>query len=181
MALVNQINNKQTLNFLTDEGLLPNYAFPEAGITLRSVLWRRKEGGEAREYQNTTFEYERPASTALAELAPLNNFYAGGHKVEIEQIDLKVSEPENWRICSHCNYSENIDQTGDQHKYCPKCGTPGWADAGQNHAAETSPFMPAPAHVIARSATRATAVNLLSSSVSYWLVSKRRCIGGIRD
>ncbi|MBL7320159.1 helicase, partial [Escherichia coli] len=42
MALVNQINNKQTLNFLTDEGLLPNYAFPEAGITLRSVLWRRK-------------------------------------------------------------------------------------------------------------------------------------------
>ncbi|HAJ4486575.1 TPA: DEAD/DEAH box helicase, partial [Escherichia coli] len=131
MALVNQINNKQTLNFLTDEGLLPNYAFPEAGITLRSVLWRRKEGGEAREYQNTTFEYERPASTALAELAPLNNFYAGGHKVEIEQIDLKVSEPENWRICSHCNYSENIDQTGDQHKYCPKCGTPGWADAGQ--------------------------------------------------
>lgn len=47
MALVNQINNKQTLNFLTDEGLLPNYAFPEAGITLRSVLWRRKEGESA--------------------------------------------------------------------------------------------------------------------------------------
>ena len=131
MTLVNQINNKQTLNFLTDEGLLPNYAFPEAGITLRSVLWRRKEGGDAREYQNTTYEYERPASAAIAELAPLNNFYAGGHKVEIEQIDLKVSEPEHWRICSHCNYSENIDQTGDQHKFCPKCGTPGWADAGQ--------------------------------------------------
>lgn len=131
MSLVNQINNKQTLNFLTDEGLLPNYAFPEAGITLRSVLWRRKDEGEGKEYQSTTYEYERPASTALAELAPLNNFYAGGHKVEIEQIDLKVSEPEHWRICSHCNYSENIDQTGDAHKYCPKCGTPGWADAGQ--------------------------------------------------
>jgi DEAD/DEAH box helicase domain-containing protein len=133
MALVNQINNKQTLNFFTDEGLLPNYAFPEAGITLRSVLWRRKdnEGSEVKEYQNTTYEYERPASTALAELAPLNNFYAGGHKVEIEQIDLKLSEPENWRICCHCNYSENIDQSGDPHKYCPKCGSPGWADAGQ--------------------------------------------------
>lgn len=133
MALVNQINNKQTLNFFTDEGLLPNYAFPEAGITLRSVLWRRKdsEGSEVKEYQNTTYEYERPASTALAELAPLNSFYAGGHKVEIEQIDLKLSEPENWRICCHCNYSENIDQSGDQHKSCPKCGSPGWADAGQ--------------------------------------------------
>ncbi|MCW0937423.1 DEAD/DEAH box helicase [Pantoea sp. RG18] len=130
-SLVRQINDKQTLNFLTDEGLLPNYAFPEAGVTLRSVLWRRKEGGPERESQNTTYEYERPAATALAELAPLNNFYAGGHKVEIEQIDLNVSKPENWRICSHCNYSENIDQTGDQHKYCPKCGTPVWADAGQ--------------------------------------------------
>ncbi|HDN9016128.1 TPA: DEAD/DEAH box helicase [Aeromonas salmonicida] len=131
MALVNQINNKQTLNFLTDEGLLPNYAFPEAGITLRSVLWRRNEGVNGKAFQHTTYEYERPAATALAELAPLNNFYAGGHKVEIEQIDLKVSEPEHWRICSHCNYSENIDQSGDPHKYCPKCGTPGWADAGQ--------------------------------------------------
>lgn len=131
MDLVKQINSKQTLNFMTDEGILPNYAFPEAGVTLRSVLWRRKEGGESPEYQNTTFEYERPASAAIAELAPLNNFYAGGHKVEIEQIDLKVSEPEHWRICSHCNYSENIDQTGDQYKYCPKCGSPGWADAGQ--------------------------------------------------
>lgn len=132
-ALVSQINNKQTLNFFTDEGLLPNYAFPEAGVTLRSVLWRRKgkEGEPNVAYENTTYEYERPASSALAELAPLNNFYAGGHKVEIEQIDLKVSEPENWRICCHCNYSENIDESGDPHKYCPKCGTPGWADAGQ--------------------------------------------------
>ncbi|MFM5260284.1 DEAD/DEAH box helicase [Aeromonas veronii] len=130
-ALVSQINNKQTLNFLTDEGILPNYAFPEAGITLRSVLWRKNENEEGRSYQTATYEYERPASTALAELAPLNSFYAGGHKVEIEQIDLKVSEPEHWRLCSHCNHSENIDQNGDPHKYCPKCGTPGWADAGQ--------------------------------------------------
>lgn len=36
MALVNQINNKQTLNFLTDEGLLPNYAFRRP--VLRCVL-----------------------------------------------------------------------------------------------------------------------------------------------
>lgn len=36
MALVNQINNKQTLNFLTDEGLLPNYAFRKP--VLRYVL-----------------------------------------------------------------------------------------------------------------------------------------------
>lgn len=133
LELIKKINEKQTLQFFTDEGLLPNYAFPEAGVTLRSVLWRRKDSDDANssKYEDMTYQYERPASSALAELAPLNNFYAGGHKVEIEQIDLKVSEPENWRICCHCNYSENIDQTGDPHKYCPKCGTPGWADSGQ--------------------------------------------------
>ena len=135
LALIREINNKAVLNFFTDEGLLPNYAFPEAGITLRSVLWRKKEAVEQQDgtssYVHTAYEYERPASTALAELAPLNRFYAGGHKVEIEQIDLKVSEPETWRLCSNCNHSEYIDESGDPHKVCPGCGSPGWADAGQ--------------------------------------------------
>lgn len=135
LTLIRDINNKAVLNFFTDEGLLPNYAFPEAGITLRSVLWRKKEAVEQQDgsssYIHTPYEYERPASAALAELAPLNRFYAGGHKVEIEQIDLKVSEPETWRLCNHCNHSEYIDESGDPHKVCPSCGSPGWADAGQ--------------------------------------------------
>lgn len=66
----------------------------------------------------------------LVELVLLNNFYVGGYKVEIEQIDLKVFELENWCICSYCNYSENIDQMGDQYKYCLKCGILGWVDVG---------------------------------------------------
>ena len=36
--LIKDINGKQALNFLTDEGLIPNYAFPEEGVTLRSVI-----------------------------------------------------------------------------------------------------------------------------------------------
>jgi DEAD/DEAH box helicase domain-containing protein len=42
MELVQKINQKSTLNFFTDEGLLPNYAFPEAGVTLKSVIWRQR-------------------------------------------------------------------------------------------------------------------------------------------
>lgn len=133
LALIREINGKNTLNFMTDEGLLPNYAFPEAGVTLRSVLWRKKETIETEDgssqYVTRTFEYERPAAAALSELAPTNHFYAGGHKVEIEQIDMKVSEPETWRVCSHCNHSERLE--ADQYSSCPKCGHPGWGDAAQ--------------------------------------------------
>src|SRR5262249_5950685 len=34
------IRRLDTLGFLTDRGILPNYAFPEQGVTLRSVLYR---------------------------------------------------------------------------------------------------------------------------------------------
>ncbi|MDD1793157.1 DEAD/DEAH box helicase [Enterovibrio sp. ZSDZ42] len=133
LALLREINGKSTLNFMTDEGLLPNYAFPEAGITLRSVLWRKKDTIELEDgksqYVTSTFEYERPAAAAISELAPTNYFYAGGHKVEVEQIDMKVSEPETWRVCSHCNHSELLES--DQFSTCPKCGHPGWSDSEQ--------------------------------------------------
>ena len=42
LELVKEINQRDLLNTLTDAGLIPNYAFPEAGIELKSVLWRRK-------------------------------------------------------------------------------------------------------------------------------------------
>jgi len=35
-------NQRDLLNTLTDAGLIPIYAFPEAGIELKSMLWRRK-------------------------------------------------------------------------------------------------------------------------------------------
>ena len=41
--MIASIENRLTLNVLTDEGLLPNYAFPEQGVTLRSVITRRRE------------------------------------------------------------------------------------------------------------------------------------------
>ena len=41
LELISEINQRELLNTLTDAGLIPNYAFPEAGIELKSVLWRR--------------------------------------------------------------------------------------------------------------------------------------------
>ncbi|MGO2418559.1 MAG: DEAD/DEAH box helicase [Vibrio casei] len=134
LALMRNMNNKRTLNFMTDEGLLPNYAFPEGGVMLRSVLWRlneQAENQEGKKYLTTTFEYERPASSALSEFAPSSNFYASGSKVTIEQIDMRVSEIETWRLCPHCNHSiQEIE--ANTLTQCPKCGHDKWGDIQQS-------------------------------------------------
>ncbi|MBO6236568.1 MAG: hypothetical protein J6N22_07590, partial [Schwartzia sp.] len=82
MALVEvkkELKKKDVFNFLSDEGLLPNYAFPEEGITLKAVLFRKvnedapeqtKKGKS--KYQNKVYEYNRSASSAISEFAPNN-------------------------------------------------------------------------------------------------------------
>jgi len=87
------LNKKATFNYFTDEGLLPNYAFPEEGATLQSVIYRRSNKDEAAEgakaeYTTTLFEYTRPARAALSELAPESKFYANNRKVEIERVEM---------------------------------------------------------------------------------------------
>ena len=125
--LVAKINGRDTFGFLTDEGLLPNYAFPEAPVTLRSVIF--KEGNDDDD-DAVVYEYVRPAVSALGEFAPENEFYAGGRRVVIKRVDTRVSPVETWRLCPSCDYAENVG-TGDLSGTCPVCGDPQWADAGQ--------------------------------------------------
>ncbi len=153
-ALLRKLNGRETFNFLTDEGLIPNYAFPEAGVTLKSVIYRRPQperhgegqgGGRSqgegrrqsrigdegeRSFEREVYEYVRPAASALSEFAPENEFYAGGRHVGIDRIDLRVSELETWRLCPSCDYCENVGPK-DDHAVCPRCGDPMWSDAGQ--------------------------------------------------
>lgn len=131
VKVVARINERDIFNVLTDEGLIPNYAFPEEGVILRSIIFRKKEHAEGkdRKYDTWEFEYERPAATAISELAPANWFYAGGRKVQIDQIDLDVSEVEDWRFCKRCSHSQ-MEEDGGPEK-CPLCGDSEWRDAGQ--------------------------------------------------
>lgn len=135
LALIGSINRRLTLNFFTDEGLLPNYAFPEEGVTLNSVILRRKEvrdeGNEGKRYEALSFSFQRSAQAALGELVPEARFYAAEHQLNIEQVDLRLSKPQNWRLCPACHYNENIDESGDPHSVCPRCGNGQWADTGQ--------------------------------------------------
>ncbi|SEP56246.1 DEAD/DEAH box helicase domain-containing protein [Ectothiorhodospira magna] len=136
-TLRQRLQETMTLNFFTDEGLLPNYAFPEEGVTLRTVILRRltsaqreqAQGGKS--YEREPMQFQRPAQVALSELAPTSRFYAVARRVEIDQVDLSVSEVQSWRLCDRCHYMENLAISGDPYRVCPRCGSPQWSDAGR--------------------------------------------------
>jgi DEAD/DEAH box helicase domain-containing protein len=119
--IVRSINERKVLNFLTDEGLLPNYAFPEAGVVLKSVIYRRISSAEDddRKYKTKTYEYERPAAAAILELAPANNFYAEGRKLEIDQVNLQMSQIQPWRFCIDCSYLD-LEGRSEPRASCPE-------------------------------------------------------------
>ena len=105
LMLVKEINQRELLNTLTDAGLIPNYAFPEAGVELKSVLWRKKgsdDVGEGAYVALPAIKYERPASSAISEFAPENRFYANQRRVEVDQINMSLAKLEDWRLCPAC-------------------------------------------------------------------------------
>ena len=129
--LVGSIEGKATLNVLTDEGLLPNYAFPEQGVLLRSIIVREAKAGSGTGAPDPlTFEYERPSVSAITELAPNNTFYAEGRRVVVNQVDVSKIKPEAWRFCRQCSYTEPL-ASGDHHVNCPRCGDTMWRDSGR--------------------------------------------------
>ena len=135
IELGKEINQRELLNTLTDAGLIPNYAFPEAGVELKSLLWRKKGSDDpdgAGTYISLPAErYERPAQSALSEFAPENVFYANQRRVEIDQINISLSSLESWRFCPTCQHMENLEIHADAHSTCPICKDPMWANISQ--------------------------------------------------
>lgn len=134
LELIREIDNRDLLNTLTDAGLLPNYAFPEAGVELKSVLWRKRaedEPGQGAYVTLDTLRYERPAQSALSEFAPENRFYANQRRVEIDQINMSLAKTEEWRLCPACHHMQNLAIQPDLHLTCPRCGDGMWADTAQ--------------------------------------------------
>jgi DEAD/DEAH box helicase domain-containing protein len=128
------IDDVQVLRFLTDKGLLPNYAFPEEGIKLKSILARQPETGRREENGDNlvTHEYVRPASSALTEFAPGQTFYANGREVVIDRLDLNKQDLSKWRFCQSCSHVE-MEVTASDSSTCPRCGDDMWDDTGSGH------------------------------------------------
>ena len=138
LNVVHELNRKNVFNFLSDEGLLPNYAFPEPGVVLKAILIRKENEEQSSpapaikklKYEKMVYEYNRSASAAISEFAPNNTFYVAGRKLTIDQVDLTTAEPAKWRLCPNCSHIELYD-SAEHAAACPRCGSPEWADAGQ--------------------------------------------------
>ena len=136
LEMITEINQRDLLNTITDAGLIPNYAFPEAGVELKSVLWRRRaegEEGEGRYVALKPLVYERPANSALSEFAPENRFYANQRRVEIDQVNVALGGAdswETWRLCANCHYARPV-LGSDTDVTCPRCGDAMWGDEAQ--------------------------------------------------
>lgn len=127
------IEDRTVLEFMTDNGLLPNYAFPETGVKLSGVVKSENEG--SRELPAEEFEIVRPASQAIKELAPGNSFFARHYKLEIDGLVTTDWENKDCvsekRFCSECDYLE--DASPSNPTVCPKCGSQSFGAASNIH------------------------------------------------
>lgn len=125
------IEEVTVLKFLTDKGVLPNYAFPEEGVKLTSILSRRSDG--PRDEDGLLYlEYMRPASSALSEFAPGQYFYANGRQVKIDRLEMAKEDLTSWTFCQACSFVSPHHE-GSGSSTCPKCGDQMWADNGSRH------------------------------------------------
>ena len=122
------IENKLTLEYLTNEGILPNYAFPETGVTLKAQVYGFKPEGGEREPIRKEYEIVRSSTAALSEFAPDNTFYSQGNKLSISGLNTfdwsgERSTLSKMRFCSNCDFIEEdvLSKTRDRSKGCPKC------------------------------------------------------------
>jgi DEAD/DEAH box helicase domain-containing protein len=109
---------------LAGEGILPNYAFPEAGVTLDAHIQIPRPQGQGRP-KTEKLSISRAPLQALRELVPGKHFYAQGFKIPIT----RVIPPANFNakncyhvLCDSCGAVSPADKelTGLRSS-CPKC------------------------------------------------------------
>lgn len=134
------IENNLVLEFLTNEGVLPNYAFPEKGTTLKAQVYGFKPEGAENEPMRKEFEIVRPSSSAIREYAPDNQFYSQGYKLKISGLNTfdwmgERSTLMKMRFCSNCDFLEEAVLTDGETATggCPKCDHPSFSSASNVH------------------------------------------------
>jgi DEAD/DEAH box helicase domain-containing protein len=118
------LSRTTALEILTDNGLLPNYAFPERGVPFYGVVYNNHRG---KTQEHKKVELKRPAIVALKELAPANHFYTHSRRFDIQQIAIgNPQQPlvEEWAICGACGHMRRKEDLTrpDAPPACPQCG-----------------------------------------------------------
>ena len=127
---------RQVIEHLTNVGILPNYAFPETGVTLNAHVYGFKPEGAEQEPENKSFEIVRSSASALKEFAPDNFFYSQGNRLEISGLNTydwsgEKSSLVTMRFCGNCDHIEDALKAGKG--MCPKCGHESWNSASNTH------------------------------------------------
>jgi len=130
------IENRQVIEHLTNVGVLPNYAFPETGVTLNALVYGSQPKGGEQEPVSKSYEIVRSAKSAIREFAPGNYFYSQGNKLEISGLNTfdwggERSSLIVMRFCSKCDHIE--DAVKSKGGACPKCGDESWNAASNVH------------------------------------------------
>lgn len=134
--LKKSIEKRQVIEHLTNVGVLPNYAFPETGVTLNAHVYGFKPEGAEQEPENKSFEIVRSAASALKEFAPDNYFYSQGNRLEISGLNTydwsgEKSSLVTMKFCSNCDHIEDALKAAKG--MCPKCGHESWNSASNTH------------------------------------------------
>jgi ribosomal protein L37AE/L43A len=128
--------------FLVEQGLLPNYTLVEHGVRLEAMLTYKEParrgpkqsdgpgGPQAIRWNSEPRVYDRPAESALTELAPGNAYYVRGYRHEVDGFDLgprlagtddeTPAALRTWRICPDCGHVRTENAETDT-SACPRC------------------------------------------------------------
>jgi DEAD/DEAH box helicase domain-containing protein len=129
------LDKRSILEHLTNVGLLPNYAFPETGVTMNAWIKSNKAKASENMPSDKQFEIVRSSRSAIREFAPDNVFYSQGFRFSVSGLNtfdwkdggtLQIK-----RFCSNCDHI--ADKVTTSEPYCPKCGDVSWASDKNQH------------------------------------------------
>ncbi len=124
------IKEETVVEFMTNSGLLPNYAFPETGVKLLATIFSKKAIGDDDENvpDPESLELVRQASQGIRELAPGNSFYTQKLKLEVKGMNLsdRIDSLKVMRYCSECDALAEEGSPEFNMNVCPKCGSDSW-------------------------------------------------------
>jgi replicative superfamily II helicase len=132
-----EIGRTDAHSALVDLGLLPNYSLIDVSTTLEATLtWQEEAPDGGRRYLSELREYNRPAATALTELAPGNHYYINGYRHHVSGLDIgskKHQAWEYWRVCQDCGYVRAGRVESQDMRPCPRCRNARIGDASALH------------------------------------------------
>ncbi len=129
------LDKRSILEHMTNVGLLPNYAFPETGVTLNARVKSLQAKASDGIPSDEMFEIVRSSNVALREFAPGNYFYSQGYKFSISGLNtFDWNDPGILaikRFCSNCDHI--ADAAISNEPTCPKCGDSSWSSIKNQH------------------------------------------------